>query len=154
MEIVKEKTGVIVTAYEWDEEKGYTTRNIDVADLKAGMYVREIGGLLKVIGETVDDGEDYMIHTENEYLSPLCVDTKNIEVQRSPESEHRIDFITVDDDGNESEWHMTASEMIDGFNMNYDSMPKFTDTVLSCAFANQKLKFKTVADLWYTFCWV
>ena len=150
---VTEKTGVIVTVYEWSEEKGYTTRNIDVSDIVPGMYVRELGGLLKVIGKTVDDGEDYMIHTDDGYMSPLCIDTEHIKVERSPESEHKIDFISVDKNGNQSEWHMTSSELIDAFNLHYDSMPKFTDTVLSCAFANQYLKFKTVGDLWYTFCW-
>lgn len=148
-----EKTGVIVTAYIWDDEKGYITRNIDIADLKPGMRVREIGGLFEVTGETTEDSEDYIICTNHGYYSPLCFETENKKVQRSPESDHVIDFITVDEYGKETEWHMTASEMIDRFNGN-EPLPDFEDTVLDCAFANQRLKFKTFYDLWYTFCWV
>jgi len=74
MENVTNKTGVMVTAYILDGDTGYTIKQLDVSELQPGMYVREIGALLKVVGNTVESCEDYAIHTERGYYSPLCVE--------------------------------------------------------------------------------
>ena len=70
---VKE-TGVKVTA--WDED-GSSLGNIDLADLKPGMQVRELGGIRTVADTLYEDDVDYMVPLDNnEYLSPLLIVTE------------------------------------------------------------------------------
>ena len=69
------KTGIKVDAYIEDTKHGGLKRKrIDLVDLKPGMMVREIGGLMEVTGEVYDDGEDYMIPCGDTAYSPLCVE--------------------------------------------------------------------------------
>ena len=150
--VITEKTGIIVTAYIWDEEKGYSAKQFDIADLKPGMMVREIGGLLEVTGATIDDGIDYMICTKDGYYSPLCIDTAGTEIKASPESEHKIDFISIDDDGNEHEWHFTVSELVDAMN-NRDELPEFNHAISQCVASGMRLHFTTFFDLFKAFVW-
>ena len=66
---VKE-TGSKVAA--WDDDYKFIG-NIDIADLKPGMYVRELGGLYEVTDTLCEDDVDYLVPTENMYYSPLCL---------------------------------------------------------------------------------
>jgi len=71
---VTDKTGIVVTA--WDED-GSSLGNIDLADLKPGMQVRELGGLRTVTDTLYEDDADYMIPLDNnEYFSPLLIVTE------------------------------------------------------------------------------
>ena len=145
-----EKTGITVTAYKYNNKTGEMVKGFyDISELHDGMVVREIGHLLQVVGDTIDDGEDYMIHTEKGYYSPLLIDSDEPTVKVSPEKEHKIDFITVFN-GEATEYSMTRSELINTYNEG-GTLPFGNDGVLSCVYAGTVLHFKTFQDLFYTF---
>ncbi len=69
------KTGVYVKARIKQPNGDWKTKKLDIADLKPGMRVREIGALREVTGTYFDDGEDYMIPLDdNEVYSPLLIE--------------------------------------------------------------------------------
>ena len=145
--IVTEKTGIIVTAYIPDEKKGLIIKQLDISELQPGMMVREIGGLLKIAGPTIDDGEDYAIHTEDAYYSPLLIDTNRTEIKASPESEHKIDFISIDEDGNEHMHSYTIHELVETLNFDWYKLPNANDSISECVFCGEYLNFTTFSDL-------
>lgn len=69
----EKKTGVEVAA--WTEDYKFLG-NIDIADLKPGYQVRELGGLLKITDTLHEDEDDYMIPVEGAYMSPLLLITE------------------------------------------------------------------------------
>lgn len=78
-----EKTGVKVTAYTYirsdsGDEEIKCMGEIDIADLKKGMLVKELPALREVAGEITEDEIDYLIPLKTdsgkiEYYSPLLV---------------------------------------------------------------------------------
>ena len=74
----KEKQTEIKVAA-WDENFNFLG-NIDIADLKPGMSVRELGELREVMDTLYEDSEDYLIPVRNlsdtEYMSPLFFTTE------------------------------------------------------------------------------
>lgn len=68
---IRNKTGIKVKAW---KRNGYVSYigEIDIADLKPGMLIREVGSFREVTGKYYDNGEDYMIPVDNdEAYSPL-----------------------------------------------------------------------------------
>lgn len=144
---MEKKTGIIVTA--WNED--FTTQHLDISELKPGMMVRELGGLIKITGSTVDDDEDYMICTEKGYYSALLIDTDRTKIQASPEREQKIDFISIDDNGHEHKYSLTPEELANTWNFDYYNLPNVTDLISECVFGGTHLYFCEFIDLVRTF---
>ena len=64
--------------------------------------------------------------------------------------EHKIEFISLNVDGVQREWHMTPSEMYEEYNGKCD-LPSLDDTIVSCVFAGTRLYFETFSDMICTF---
>jgi hypothetical protein len=64
--------------------------------------------------------------------------------------ENKIEFISLNVDGEQREWHMTPSEMYEEYNGECD-LPSLNDTIVSCVFAGVHLYFETFSDMVYTF---
>ncbi len=67
----------------------------------------------------------------------------------------KLDFISINKDGERVEWHMTISEMYKRYqgnnNLGDGTLPALSDTILACVFAGVHLYFKTFSDMADTF---
>ena len=64
--------------------------------------------------------------------------------------EHMIEFISINCDGKEREWHLTPTELYDEYSDGCD-LPDLGDTILSCVFAGVHLYFETFSEIVNTF---
>ena len=64
--------------------------------------------------------------------------------------EHKIEFISINCNGEEREWHMTPTEMYEEYNGECD-LPDLGDTIVSCVFAGTRLYFETFSEMVYAF---
>lgn len=62
----------------------------------------------------------------------------------------KIEFISINCNGEEREFHLTPDELYEEFNGECD-LPDLGDTIVSCVFAGTHLYFETFSELMYVF---
>lgn len=64
--------------------------------------------------------------------------------------EHKINFTTINSDGNEVKWSWTPDELEEKY-WGDEDIPMLDDGMVDCEFAGQPLYFETFEDLVMTF---
>ena len=64
--------------------------------------------------------------------------------------EYTIHFISINVNGEQKEWHMTPTELMEEFYGECD-LPSLEDTIMSCQYAGTILYFETFSELMYVF---
>ncbi len=64
--------------------------------------------------------------------------------------EHKIEFISVNVDGEQREWHLTPDDLCEEFHGECD-LPSLDDTIVSCVFAGVMLYFENFSELMSVF---
>ena len=73
----------------------------------------------------------------------MCVLTS----QYNNDGESIIHFITINCDGEQRDWHMTPTELMEEFNSVECNLPMNDDTVLTCRYGGTQMYFETFGEL-------
>lgn len=64
---------------------------------------------------------------------------------------HKIEFISINIDGEERDWHLTQDELIKKWKSEECDLPSLDDPIESCIFSGIHLYFENFSQLLYAF---
>lgn len=122
----------------------------DVVDEFKKIYWEEIGEYLLKPVEIYKYVNGWVINADfDKYYVPYCNGWER--KRKNEKSELTIGFISINVNGEQTEYSMTPSEMYEEYQNEDNDLPELNDTILSCVFGGVYLYFETFSDMVLTF---